>query len=110
MVICSLHHCQVSTHLEGREEAGLISWCLLVQRGTQPPLQRRFQLLLVTYVYSLEEETFVAAPDMPADLPPQLCAAVQHLHQITSGVQSNSQRMRCYQLLNYTKSEVKLSW
>ena len=34
----------------------------------------------------------MAVPDMPADLSAQLCAAVQHLHQIHSGAQNSFQR------------------
>ena len=51
------------------------------------------------YVYSVKEDTFVAVADMPADLPPQLCAAVQHLHQITAGAQNNSQCMLSCRLM-----------
>lgn len=88
----------------------LLLECLLVQRGFQPPLQRRFQLLLVTYVYSVEEETFVAVPDLPADLPAQLCAAVQHLHYITSGLHSNSYTTYIVALVSYSHFLLLLQW
>ena len=63
--------------------------CLVIQRGGQSLTQRRLSLLLVLYIYSAEEETFVPIPDVPADLPAQISAAIQHLHQMGSGVHPN---------------------
>lgn len=48
-------------------------------------MERRLQLFLVLYIFSAEDDTFVPVPDMPADLPPQVSAAAEHLHHMISG-------------------------
>lgn len=59
--------------------------CFDPQRGAQPLMQRRLQLLLILYVYDAKKETFLPVPDMPLGLSLQLSAVIQHLHQINSG-------------------------
>ena len=49
-------------------------------------MERRLQLFLVLYIFSAEDDTFLPVPDMPTDLPPQVSAAVQHLHRMSSGL------------------------
>ena len=63
-------------------------WRVLQQAGWLKPkllTQRRLQLLLVVYLYSVEAETFLPIPDMPAELPAQIAAAKQVLQQINGG-------------------------
>ena len=78
-----------SAHVAAHAIFGASLSCHLVhfdmQRGFHSLTQRRIQLLMVSYIYSAEEETFVPIPDMPSDLPLQISAAIQHLHQMSSG-------------------------
>lgn len=46
---------------------------------------RVFKLLLDTYVYNVQLGTFVPLPNMPAELPLQLCSAAKALQAIDQG-------------------------
>ena len=52
----------------------------------------------------------MAVPDLPADLPAQLCAAVQHLHYITSGLQNNSYTTYGVAVVSYSHFLLLLPW
>ena len=46
---------------------------------------RFFTLFLQRYIYSAEEDTFVAVPAMPAHLPSHVCQALDVLHSLDQG-------------------------
>ena len=48
-------------------------------------MQRSVQVLLVTYLYNNQADTFLPVADMPSDLPQQIKAALQALQQISTG-------------------------
>ena len=54
----------------------------IMQRGAGPLTQRRMQMFMVQYV--------VPIPYMPEDLSAQLFAAVQYLHQVSTGIWPSS--------------------
>jgi hypothetical protein len=52
---------------------------------SQSTLQRSIQLLMIVYIYEAAADTFVDLPDMPADMPLQICTAIQALQAIETG-------------------------
>ena len=51
----------------------------------RPPSVRLMTLLLVVYVYDMDQDTFVQLPDMPESLPVQLWNAKKALQSIDEG-------------------------
>lgn len=43
------------------------------------------QLLQVLYIYSAAADTFLQVPDMPAEIPEQICAALTELQAVEKG-------------------------
>lgn len=58
-----------------------------LQEKSSPPVSKVkvFKLLLDTYVYNVRLGTFVPLPNMPAELPFQLCSAAKALQAIDQG-------------------------
>lgn len=57
--------------------------CHLQEKST--PESKVFKLLLDTYVYNVPLGTFVPLPNIPAELPLQLCSAAKALQAIDQG-------------------------
>ena len=51
----------------------------------RPPSMRLMTLLLVVYVYDMDQDTFTQLPDMPESLPVQLWNAKKALQSIDQG-------------------------
>lgn len=60
--------------------------CQLQEQNPPTNTKRKlFKLLLETYVYSAALDTFVPLPQMPMQLPAQLCSAAKALQGVDQG-------------------------